>query len=274
MPIFTKIVYSFGADAVDAAFYRMSLSLIIMFILNKFIYKESLKLNKLEVKFLLLASLGLLVTSIWLYNSYNYMDSGTATALHFSYPIIIFVAVSLIYKKKPRFIELACVLGVSVSIPMLTMGNANFHPLGIFFSIGSACTFAFYAIILQDQVFMKMPPIVKLFYINAFSSIIIFAFSLVRGKPVLLSLSPMDFLIAFTYSCTITLGATYLYQNAIFLIGAKYTSIVSAIEPVVSSLIGVFILNESIGYVQVFAIFLICLSTIVLVVSSRNYLEE
>ncbi|WP_455089629.1 DMT family transporter [Peptoanaerobacter stomatis] len=270
MPLFTKILYSYGSDAVSSGFYRMLLSLPFIFICSKFIFKYDMSINKSEFKPLFIVSLGFSFTVITLFNSYNYINSGAATSIHFTYPIIIFIATSIISKEKPLTTEILCIIGASIGLMLITDFNALSNFKGVFYAFLSAFTYSFYSIYLEkSDVIKKMPPFKALFYINAIGAVILFFYAHIAFIGIYRNFSINIWLIVFAYSFILTVGATFLYQRAVSKIGAKYTSILSTLEVVTSIIIGFFILNEKLTATQTVAVSLIFLSSLVLVKSRK-----
>ena len=64
----------------------------------------------------IILSTGFSLTPILLFSSYNYISSGSATTIHFSYPVLVILASVFIFKEKATWTKIAsvvfCVIGL------------------------------------------------------------------------------------------------------------------------------------------------------------------
>ncbi|OLR64684.1 DMT family transporter [Peptoniphilus porci] len=268
MPLFTKVIYSFGSNFTSTAFYRTSLSLILVFILC-ILEDKSIRINFKEFIYLIIGSIFFVATSLTLYSSYNYISSGVATTIHFAYPIIIFIINTIISKSRPNKIDVFCILSVSLGLVLIIdLKSGHIDLRGVVLAAISSFTYSFYSIFLERSVLKNLNSIRILFYINLISSFLIFVFVHITGNKLVLSYNPFQWIFIFLYSIVITIGATLLYQKSLRNIGATYTSILSCLEPVTSVVFGILLLlSELIFSKQVLAIILILSSTIIIVIN-------
>ncbi|MET3618280.1 drug/metabolite transporter (DMT)-like permease [Peptoniphilus olsenii] len=267
MPLFTKFIYSFGANEISAAFCRMCLSLGFIFIIGK-AKKQPFKISFKEAKLLFVASLGFVFTSLTLFKACNHMDSGAVTSIHFAYPVIIFIMVSIKMKKIPHVGEMEAIIMCTLAIPFLANSKSSINIYGIILALISALTYSIYSYTLENDGLKSINKNARLFYVNLLSTIILIIYSVITKENIKLDLSGREWIIAIVYSVILTLGATSLYQRAIASIGAKYTSILSTFEPITSVLIGIALLGEKITFIQVLSIIVICNCTLYLVSSN------
>ena len=98
IPFFTTVAYTGGANGITLTFLRsvISLPLLLVVILTD---KRNLKINRKQFeKIVVLSVFGGVMPLVTLYLSYNYISTGLATTLHFIYPLIIILAMSVIYR--------------------------------------------------------------------------------------------------------------------------------------------------------------------------------
>lgn len=264
MPLFTKIIYSMGAGSVSAGFYRVSLSLFTILIIQ-LLLKNKIKLSLKEFLVLLIPSISFIGTVISLYSSYNYIGSGLATSLHFLYPAIIFLFTIIMTRSKASSVEIICLFVSMISIFMLMGKNTSLDIRGVLLAIFSAFTYSIYSISLQNNNIKKINSFTILFYINLFASIILLIYSFIAKEKIFLPASFNDWVFIFLYSTILTIGAAFFYQKGVEFIGAKYTANLSILEPVVGVLSGIIFMRESASSLQMLAIVLILFSTLVLV---------
>ncbi|WP_256484158.1 MULTISPECIES: DMT family transporter [unclassified Treponema] len=267
MPLFTKILFDLGLNPIGSSFYRMSLALIFIFIYSKFL-KIDMKLNKKEFRLVLLAALFFTLNSISLFASYKYINSGSATSIHFLYPVIIFTASAFMLKQRPSIYEILCIAAAVMGLFFIADFKEVSSAPGIIYAFMSAIVYSVYSFILERT--KKIHPIKLLFYVNFFGSLMIFAFSLSQPERIPFDFTLPQFGLLIFYSCILTVGATFLYQKAVAKIGAKYTSILSTLEPVTSLAVGLLFLKENMTLLQFFAAVLIVLAALVLIKLKRN----
>lgn len=265
MPLFTKVIFNFGANFASAAFYRTSLPLIFVLVLS-ILEDRSIRINLKELLYLIIASIFFVSTSLTLYRSYNFISSGVATTIHFAYPIIIFIINTIITKTKPNKVDVFCILMVSIGlILIIDLKSGHVDVRGIILAAISAFTYSFYSIFLERSYLRNLSSLRILFYINMISTFLILIFITVSGNELIFKFSPIQWFFLLIYSVVITIGATLLYQKSLRNIGATYTSILSCLEPVTSIVVGIVVMSELLFFKQFIAIILIIVSTITIV---------
>lgn len=265
MPLFTKVIFGFGANFASAAFYRTSLPLILVLILS-ILEDRSIRVNLKEFVYLIIASVFFVATSLTLYRSYNFISSGVATTIHFAYPIIIFIITTIISKSKPNKVDAFCLLMVTIGlILIIDFKSGHMDVRGIALSAISAFTYSFYSIFLERSILRHLNSLKILFYINLISTFLIKIFMTVSGIELVLTFGYLQWTFLTIYSVVITIGATLLYQKSLRNIGATYTSILSCLEPVTSLIVGIAFLSELIFLKQLISVILIISSTIFIV---------
>ena len=98
-----------------------------------------------------------------------------------------------------------------------------------------------------------------------FGAIVIGLYALVLKIPIKYDFSHGQWGFLLVYSFFLTIGATLLYQLAIFKIGATKTGILSTAEPIVSLIAGFIIFSEDMGINKIIAIIFIVLAAIYIV---------
>lgn len=265
MPLFTKVIFGFGANFASAAFYRTSLPLILVLVLS-ILEDISIRINLKELFYLIIASVFFVATSLTLYRSYNFISSGVATTIHFAYPIIIFIINTAITKAKPNKVDVFCLLMVSIGLILIIDLKSGYIDIrGVILAAISAFTYSFYSIFLERSYLRNLNSLRILFYINLISTFLIVVFITVSGNELIFTFSPFQWFFLLLYSVVITIGATLLYQKSLRKIGATYTSILSCLEPVTSVIVGILIMSELLFFKQFIAIILIIASTITIV---------
>ena len=118
MPLLTKIIIARGTTSLTIPFFRVFYVTIVLFLVLK-IKKIDFHLEKRDLLSVMLTSIfGSGLTIIILNESYNYVDTGIATSLHFLYPLFVAILCCFFYGekiKKKQIISLSFALvGIKV----------------------------------------------------------------------------------------------------------------------------------------------------------------
>ena len=205
------------------------------------------KTLKIPVKALprlsLISVLGCCATPILLFCSYQFIPSGTATVINFTYPAFVVVGGIVFLKNKPQLGSIVCVALCVVGIGMFYSPGQAVNLTGVLLSLGSAITFAAYVNILACFDRDKAPGFLLTFYIVLISSIVSFAVCVVTNSLALPTTLP-GWGLCLLFSLLVTVGAVVLFQESAFLIGGERTSILSTLEPITSLIIGAIVFHE------------------------------
>ena len=118
MPLMAKGIYEQGVNAFTLVLLRNLLAVPVLGALTLHKDKTLLVSKKALPSLSVIALMGACLTPIFLFLSYVYIDSGTATVFHFIYPAIV-VAAGMLLLKKNRAIEniisvVLCVIGIGL----------------------------------------------------------------------------------------------------------------------------------------------------------------
>ena len=148
-PLFAVPLMKNGASIGSILFFRYLFAVLILgaFLMLR---KQSFKITGKQAGVLL--ALGLLYTgsSLFLFESYNYIASGLATTLVFLYPVL--VAIIMVFLKVfpswPVWLAIAATFG---GVLMMTQSDATqtINPIGVILSIASATVYALFIVIIN-----------------------------------------------------------------------------------------------------------------------------
>lgn len=265
MPLLAKNIYLLGGNAVTLVFHRFSLALPILFIL---IRKDFCAITKEEFIKVTILSFGLAGTPVLLYISYNYIASGTATAIHFMYPILVVLAYVIFFRQKISMVKVICIVLSTTGI-LLFYTNDKSNVIGILIAFASAISFTFYIIYLDRSGLKTMPSLKLTFYLSAVSSVELFLFSSVT-KTLTFNIKPLGWILTFVLVIFISIIATVLFQIGVKIIGPQRTAILSTLEPITSIVIGVIAFNEAFNIKIGMGMFFIILSVVLLTIFDKD----
>ncbi len=243
MPIMGSITYQEGSNAVMLTFLRTACTVPVLFVILK-IMRISLKISRQQIKELLLLSLaGSGLTTVLLYESYNFVPVGTATSLHFVYPLFVAIGAVLIFKEKltrPTIIALVIALaGIA-----LFLGEKGGSIAGIALALISGGTYAFYILYLEHSSLLVLHPFKLTFYINLFVACMVFVYGAIIGN-LTLAITPKGWLLSILLSLLCGLVAITCFQVGVKLSGSISAAILSMFEPITSVIFGILLLGEA-----------------------------
>ncbi len=244
-PLFALPLYKVGMDPDSVLFFRYLFAIPLLGIMLK-ARGRSFRLQRKEV--LPLIGMGLLValSSLTLFQSYNYMEAGIASTLLFVYPIMVALIMALVYKEKLTGQTICCILLALTGIGLLYKGGngATLSVLGITLVMISSLAYAIYIVrvnqsTLKNVATLKLTFYVLLFGLSLFLVRVDFGSSLyvpdkwyLWGNLLALAVFPT----AVSFLCT---------TQAIQYIGSTPTAILGALEPVTAVAFGVTVFGES-----------------------------
>ncbi|MGD9567676.1 MAG: DMT family transporter [Sedimentibacter sp.] len=244
MPLMANIVYEGNGNPISLTLYRFLLSTPILYYLIKK-DKEDIQITKIEFyKICLVGIFGYCATALLLYTSYNYISTGTATTLHFVYPVLVIIGGVLFFKEKPNLIKLISVLFCVLGILMFYNGEKQVNILGMAIAFTSGITYTFYILFLEKSQLKNISTYKLTFYLCIVSSVILLIVCIATGK-LALNMTMKAWIMSLILSVSVTLGGVCLFQRGIKLIGSQSTSILSTFEPITSIIIGILIFNEA-----------------------------
>lgn len=262
-PIFTRLFTIFGGSVDAFNLYGFLLSVVILgvFIL---ITGRSFLLPGKTGWFVLLAGLMNVVTRILLTYSYHYLSAGTATTLHFLYPLFAALLGALFFREKMPIYKWIAFVVASASVALFGFGGMG-SLTGILLAVSSAVCFALYMLITERANLTALDPVVFVFYVCVVSSVGSLAMSLVSGT--LSAAMPMKALIVLILCAVLNNAVAFaLQQQGVKHLGAAMAALFSLFEPVFSCIFGVIFLREllSLNAILGIVIILSCLTAIVL----------
>ncbi|MFR2821285.1 MAG: DMT family transporter [Thomasclavelia sp.] len=267
-PILAKFTYNMGNNGITLAFFRHLFVIPILFIMIKLLkinYKISLQQLK---KIILVGVIGNAFTVAMLYTSYSYIQVGSATVLHFLYPMFVSLICFFYYKEQLSKTVRICLAIASIGILFfIEGGNTSF--IGLFLALFSGITFAYYIVGVEKLGLQTNNPYVLNFYFAIVIAITLLIIGIVSNQLVLNL--PMT---AYGYSFIIAILTSIIgiicLQQGIKYLGATTASILSMFEPVTSVIFGIIILHERLTIVKAIGCLIILGAVIGLIVSNSK----
>ena len=267
-PLFALPLYKAGMDPDSVLFFRYLFAIPIIGIMIK-ARGRNFRLKRKEILPLMVTGLLVAVSSLTLFQSYNYMDVGIASTLLFVYPVMVALIMAIGFKEKLTIQTVLCILMALLGIGFLyDGGQVTLNFTGTVLVMASALSYAVYIVainksILKDIATLKLTFYVLLFGVSLFLVRADFGKSLyivdkwyLWGNLIALAVFPT----AISFLCT---------TRAIQYIGSTPTAILGALEPVTAVFFGVAIFGETLTPRLVSGMLMIILAVTFIVAGPR-----
>lgn len=243
MPLLTKIIIARGATSLTIPFFRVFYVTIVLFLVLK-IKKIDFHLEKRDLLSVMLTSIfGSGLTIIILNESYNYVDTGIATSLHFLYPLFVAILCCFFYGEKIKKKQIISLSFALVGI-ICFMSKGNGSLFGYLLAIASGLTYAFYLVKMDKTGLVKMNAFKLSFYLALFTTIEIFTMNLFM-QDVVFKMDAIAYGLLLVLALSSSFLATVLLQKGVLLLGSTRASFICLLEPVTSMIVGILWLNEA-----------------------------
>ncbi len=194
------------------------------------------------------AILGVLMalSSLALFESYKYMNSGIASTLLFVYPIMVAVMMIFFYHEQFRITVAVCLLLMCGGLVLLmNPGDGGaLSPLGCLLVMVSALTYALYIIFVNVSRSIRAIPTTRLlFYVLGWGSLVYLAM-IPLGYGVTVPSAPSGWLNLAALAVIPTVLSLACTTRAIQMIGSTPTAILGALEPVTAVVLSVMVLGQ------------------------------
>ena len=244
-PLFALPLYKAGMNPDSVLFFRylFAIPVLGMMIVAR---GRSFKLKRKEVLPLIIMGLLVALSSLALFQSYNYMDVGIASTLLFVYPILVALIMWIAFKEKLTLPTVLCILLALGGIGLLYKSGdgSTLNLTGIILVMISALSYAIYIVGVNQSTLKNLATLSLTFYVLLFGLVLFlvrvdFGQSLrvaetwyLWGNLLALAIFPP----AISFLCT---------TQAIQYIGSTPTAILGALEPLTAVFFGVVVFGES-----------------------------
>lgn len=243
-PLFALPLYETGMDPDSVLFFRYLFAIPLLGVMLK-ARGRTFRLKRGEVPPLLAMGLLVAVSSLTLFQSYNFMDAGIASTLLFVYPIMVALIMAFVFKEKLTLQTVLCIALALGGIGLLykTADGSTLSLTGTALVMVSALLYAVYIVginqsSLKHVATLKVTFYVLLFGVTLFLGRILYGGDLILpekwylwGNLIALAVFPT----AISFLCT---------TGAIQYIGSTPTAILGALEPVTAILFGITVFGE------------------------------
>lgn len=246
-PLFGKPLMQHGASVESILLFRY---LIAVALLGAFLMcrRQSFKVSGRQLGVLLALGVLFTMSSLGLFEAYNYIASGLATTLVFLYPAIvaiIMVALGVVPSWQVWLSLVATFAGVAV----MTQGGSggSTDPVGVLLSVGSAAAYALFIVIInRNKAIASIPNTLLTFYALLTGAVIFFAKAMSAGTGLTHGIeSGLDWCCLVGLAVLPTIVSTATLAVATRNIGATKASVMGVFEPITAIVVGTVVFGEA-----------------------------
>lgn len=268
-PLFALPLYQAGMNPDSVLFFRYLLAIPILGIMIK-VRGRDFRIKQQETLPLIIMGLLAALSSLTLFQSYNFMEAGIASTLLFVYPIMVALIMAAFFREKVTLLTSLCILMALGGIGLLFKGGdgSTLSLTGTLLVMASALSYALYIVganrpILKEIATLKITFYVLLFGLSLFLIRINLFTNLIMPEKWYLW---FNLLALAVFPTTISFLCT---TSAIQYIGSTPTAILGALEPVTAVFFGVMVFSEPLTLRIISGIILIILSVTLIIAGSN-----
>ncbi len=268
-PLFSLPLYADGMGVDSVLFFRYLFAVPMVALMVKS-RGRSFAIQKGEMWPLLMVGVFFVLSSITLFRSYLYMDSGIASTILFIYPVMVALIMAVFFKEKVSLQTWVCIAMALAGIGLLYKApdGATLSTLGILFVLGSALAYTLYIITVNKTILKDVPSVKVTFYVILIG-FIIFSVMVLLGGGLQTPTKWWLWLDLVAFALFPTVISMYCATKAIVYIGSTATAILGALEPVTAVLFGITLFGETLQGRGVAGLLLIIVS-VTMVVAGGN----
>ena len=268
-PLFSLPLYADGMGVDSVLFFRYLFAVPMVALMVKS-RGRSFAIQKGELWPLLMVGVFFVLSSITLFRSYLYMDSGIASTILFIYPVMVALIMAIFFKEKVSLQTWVCIAMALAGIGLLYKApdGAVLSTVGILFVLGSALAYTLYIITVNKTILKDVPSVKVTFYVILIG-FIIFSVMVLLGGGLQTPTKWWLWLDLVAFALFPTVISMYCATKAIVYIGSTATAILGALEPVTAVFFGITLFGETLQGRGVAGLLLIIVS-VTMVVAGGN----
>lgn len=272
-PVLTKYIYGLGGNAMTVIFYRNLIIMPVLYILARH-QKASFKMSsEMRINMVITGVIGSTGTTLLLSYAYNWISVGTATTLHFLYPIFVALLCRFCYGEKLG-------AGKIIALVLALAGTCCFVDLqdmekmaGLLMAVGSGLTYGFYMVLTEKKNLKEINPFVYSFNISLIICVCMLVLNLFTHQ-IIWHLDLICFLLIILLAVLNSVFAITLLQVGIKKLGATTASIFCLFEPINSVICEWLFLNEVLSFSKLLGCTIIMVAIILLVVFENRKVKR
>ena len=227
----------------------------------------SFALHRGEILRVVILGFLMAVSSLTLFESYRFMNSGIASTLLFVYPIMVAVGMIFLFNETFRASTALCLATMCAGLSLLMKPQADetLSLTGVLLVMVSAGTYAIYIIFVNASKTIRAIPTTRLLFYVLMAGTFFYICIIPAGFDLIIPERSADWWSLTALAIIPTVVSLACTTRAIQLIGSTPTAIFGALEPVSAVALSVTILGQTITGREIFGGILIIAATTIVV---------
>lgn len=263
MAIFAKFAYAAGVNITTVLGLRFLIAALVMWVVL-LIKGENPRVTRGQLLSLFaLGALGYGVVATCFFVAVKLIPASMASILLYTYPIIVTLLSAWIYQERVTRVKLLALLISTIGL-LLVVGVVvqGLNGRGVLFAALAAVVYSVY-IIASNKLVSTVNPLVVTTYIITAAAVVINGFGVMSGTTTW-QFNSQGWLAILAVALISTVVAILTFFQGMRLVGPSQASIISTLEPVVTTLAAFVLFGEKLSLVQIFGGILV-LGAVVLV---------
>lgn len=170
-PLFALPLYATGLRVDSVLFYRYAFAVAMMAVMMK-LNGKSFALKRNEVLPLVVMGLLFSFSSLFLFQSFNYMDAGIASTILFVYPVMVAIIMAVFFRERLSVAKMSAIAMAVVGIAMLYKGEdgVSLSLTGVMYVLASSLVYALYIVGVNHSVLKTMSGLKLHLFMPSFSA--------------------------------------------------------------------------------------------------------
>jgi len=249
LAIFIKFAFADGLNPETILTYRFGIAAVILWA-SLFLLGISPRVSGvLLVRLLLLGSAGYSVMSFLFAASLKYLSASLSAILLYTYPaLVLLLSVALgndSFSVRKIFALAICTCGLLL---VLGITRIAVHPAGILLGLGAAIVYSLY-IVASHRFIHQVQPLVAATYVCSAAAVTFFFYASARNA-LLWPIPPSGWFSLLGMAVPGTVVGILFFFHGLYHIGPSQAAIVSTAEPLITVLLSVTLLHDSITLLQ------------------------
>lgn len=269
-PIFALPLYHDGMDVNSVLLLRYAIGVLAMFLMIALHNRKSLVIGLKDMGGLAIMGVLMVLSSIALFASYDYLSAGIASTLLFFYPVMVSLIMAFMYKERLGFRKVLCLIIAFIGVATLSKGDdgMGISWWGFTLVMLSSFSYSLYLVYINRGPMKHISSSVVTFYVLAVGFLVLVGNSILSGG-VQLPSHAWSWLNILGLGILPTIVSLWCTSQAISLIGSTQTAIFGAMEPLTAVVLGILILGEKLTLMPAIGMTLIFISVTLLVMQKK-----
>lgn len=270
-PIFALPLYHDGMDVNSVLLLRYAIGVLAMFLMLAFRDRKSLLIHHFkDIGSLAVMGVLMVLSSLTLFASYDYLSAGIASTLLFFYPVMVSLIMAFLYKERLGWRKILCLVIAFIGVATLSKGDdgTGISWWGFNLVMLSSLSYSLYLVYINRGPMRHLSSSVVTFYVLVVGFLVLALNSALAGEVTFPehSLSWLNILGLGILPTVVSLWCT---SQAISLIGSTQTAIFGAMEPLTAVVLGIVILGETLTLMPAIGMTLIFVSVTLLIIQKK-----